>query len=266
MTKKMGVFAVTGMMIAMMATGVLAEDLTKEDVSGLWYITTMEIEGMTMSPADMGLEATLEFGDDDAWEMTMSGEDPEQGTWELAGEEIIMHSDTASDVKMAIDEEGMLIGDIDSTIMTFSREKPEATDWASIIGNPVTDEVKLSDFAGTWKVIAVEMDEMVMSSDTWGMDATLVVKEDGTASLELKDQFNDSEPTKTELKGTLEDQTLKLELIDDSESHFGLFLSPDNLSLNLQDTGLLKNIDYIDSEEEGAEPEPNSIVYFEKAE
>lgn len=89
MTKKMGVFAVTGMMAAMMATGVLAEDLTKEDVSGLWYITTMEIEGMTMSPADMGLEATLEFGDDDAWEMTMSGEDPEQGTWELAGEEII---------------------------------------------------------------------------------------------------------------------------------------------------------------------------------
>ena len=135
----------------------------------------------------------------------------------------------------------------------------------SIIGNPVTDEVELSDFAGTWKIIAVEMDEMVMSSDTWGIEATLVVKEDGTASLELKDQFNDSEPTKTELKGTLEDQTLKLELIDDSESHFGLFLSPDNLSLNLQDTGLLKNIDYIDSEE-GAEPEPNSIVYFEKAE
>lgn len=88
--KKMGVFAVTGMLAAMMATGVLAEDLTKEDVSGLWYITTMEIEGMNMSP--------------------------------------------------------------------------------------------------------------------------------------------------------------------------------DNLSLNLQDTGLLKNIDYIDSEEEGAEPEPNSIVYFEKAE
>ena len=105
----------------------------------------------------------------------------------------------------------------------------------SIIGNPVTDEVELSDFAGTWKIIAVEMDEMVMSSDTWGIEATLVVKEDGTASLELKDQFNDEESTKTELKGTLEDQTLKLKLIDDSESHFGLFLSPDNLSLNLQD-------------------------------
>ena len=138
MTKKMGVFAVTGMMAAMMATGVLAEDLTKEDVSGLWYITTMEIEGMTMSPADMGLEATLEFGDDDTWEMTMSGEDPTQGTWELAGEEIIMHSDTASDVKMAIDEEGMLIGDIDSTIMTFSREKPEATDWVNLENGSVT--------------------------------------------------------------------------------------------------------------------------------
>ncbi len=38
MTKKMGVFAVTGMMAAMMATGVLAEDLTKEDVSGLWIL------------------------------------------------------------------------------------------------------------------------------------------------------------------------------------------------------------------------------------
>ena len=37
-------------------------------------------------------------------------------------------------------------------------------------------------------------------------------------------------------------------------------------TIYLQDTRLLKNIDYIDSEEEGAEPEPNSIVYFEKAE
>ena len=91
-----------------------------------------------MSPADMGLEATLEFGDGDTWEMTMSGEDPTQGTWELAGEEIIMHSDTAEDVKMAIDEEGMLIGDIDSTIMTFSREKPEATDWVNLENSSVT--------------------------------------------------------------------------------------------------------------------------------
>lgn len=37
-------------------------------------------------------------------------------------------------------------------------------------------------------------------------------------------------------------------------------------TIYLQDTRLLKNIDYIDSGEEGSEPEPNAIVYFEKAE
>ena len=117
-----------------------------------------------------------------------------------------------------------------------------------------------------YTLIVISSYKICKISDTWGLEATLVVKEDGTASLELKDQFNDEEPAKTELKGILENQTLKLELADDSENHYGLFLSPDNLSLNLQDTGLLKNIDYIDSGEEGSEPEPNAIVYFEKAE
>ena len=84
---------------------------------------------------------------------------------------------------------------------------------------------------------------MMIAMMATGVMAEDLAKEDGTASLELKDQFNDEELAKTELKGTLENQTLKL-----------------------QDTGLLKNIDYIDLGEEGSEPEPNAIVYFEKAE
>ena len=95
------------------------------------------------------------------------------------------------------------------------------------------------------------------------VEATLQIAEDGTATLEMKDSLHDEEPLKTELKGTLEGQTLTLVNVDEDAFSFGVFLSPDKLTLNLQDTGTLRNIEYTMAEE-GEEPEINNLVYFEK--
>lgn len=263
MKKMMSILAATSLLIGMIASSAMAADLTKEDVAGSWYLVKIEAEGMSLSPADMGFEGVLDFKDDDTWELAMTGEDAEKGTYDVSGEAVIMHSDTTEDISLTMGEDGYLVGDEGGTIMSFGREKPEATDWSSIIGKPSEEEAALSDFAGVWEACAVEYDEMTMAANDCGLKATLQIAEDGTATLEMKDSLHDEEPLKTELKGTLEGQTLTLVNVDEDAFSFGVFLSPDKLTLNLQDTGTLRNIEYTMAEE-GEEPEINNLVYFEK--
>ena len=111
----------------------------------------MEIEGASYPLADMGMEMTLTIGADGTAEMNMNGD---------------------VDSLHCVMQDGLLTVSMDGVTMTFSREKPEASD-ASV---PIIDEsAVIDDLKGVWTLARVTADGISFTLQ----DALLTVSMDG---------------------------------------------------------------------------------------
>lgn len=137
-----------------------------DEYLGAWYGVSMEMEGVSYPPADMGIDLTITIGADGTAEMHMNGE----------GERIRCSMQdgvlTADGVSFAL-QDSMLVVSEDGMTMTLSREKPEASA-ASI---PVIDEsATIDDLKGVWALAHVTMDGVTLPAEAAEMAGdTLVV-------------------------------------------------------------------------------------------
>lgn len=265
----MGKKMIMGMTAALMAgimgmsSQVLGE-AAQEEVTGEWYLIEMGEEGMSINPADFGMEILLILNEDSTCSMEVPGEESEQGTYDVSEEGITIHVEEQEDVTLAMLEDGTLFTEQDGTSMTFSREKPETVDWDAVLGSTLTEDAAIEDFAGTWQAMAVDVWGTKMPAEAAEVTASLTIRKDGTATLEFTDMINEEMVT-SELSGDVEGYELILKN-ENEDGGFGACFNPNLLTLNLHDTGILENIDYSSFTEEGEEPEVNCLLYFERTE
>ena len=147
------------------------------DYTGVWYLTSLESEGVTYSPADFGVDMSIEINEDGTTTgiSVMGGEtQTAEGTWTVEGDGIIITLD--GDPASFVLEEGLLTADQDGMKMIFSREKPEIE--VFVPAAPMADAA-VEDYAGNWSAIKVSYEGSYFDTSLLGYEINVSI--DGTA-------------------------------------------------------------------------------------
>ena len=86
-------FAVVIALAMLLSAAVVAE---ATDFTGMWYLNNMEMEGMTVSAAEFGMEMTFDLKEDgtvDAHQARGEETDDKQGTWTAEGDTVTITVD-----------------------------------------------------------------------------------------------------------------------------------------------------------------------------
>ncbi len=171
-------FAVVIALAMLMSAAAFAE---AADFSGMWYLNNMEMEGMTLSAAEFGMEMTFDLKADgtvDAHQARGGESDDKQGTWTAEGDNVTI---TVEDEPMVFTlTEGNLVADADGIKMILGREKIEGE--AFVPGEPKTDAVE-ADYAGAWKAYKISSEGMYIDAAAMGFDDLTAAVEGTTVTL-----------------------------------------------------------------------------------
>ncbi len=147
----------------------------KIDYVGSWALTSAKASGMTLDPAQLGLEISLHIYEDGTCEMVSMGE-MEQGTWAETEGGIVI-TDTSGEPLALTVMDGALIAELDGVAMIFT---PVVEDEYA---EPLAG-LTMADFNGEWVFVDAEYMGQVLDAETLGMSAELHIQ-DGKGHVEL---------------------------------------------------------------------------------
>lgn len=146
-----------------------------EDVTGMWYLSRVVTDGVTMNAATVNLEdVTLEMNADGTCILY-----DEVHSWVKGNEsgEYFIADSSGSQQTFVLDDNGFSTVQGDITII-FDREKAEVFAPGVVVTNP-----SLEDFNGTWSVFLVDNDGTQAFADSMGIQCVVTIA-DGTATLD----------------------------------------------------------------------------------
>ena len=165
------------LLLAFMLLGctALAETTAAADYVGTWVLTAVEMLGMQIDPATLGLDAFVELYEDGTCSLTML-EETQAGTWAVTENGI-----TTTDAEGVVDSytltEGQLVAEQDGMKLIFTLYAP--------LGG-----LTAADFNGEWGFIYLEVyDYAAMTQDFYegtemGLTITLTLQ-DGAGRMEM---------------------------------------------------------------------------------
>ena len=145
---------------------------------GTWNGVSMEMDGSTISMADLGMTMVLTLNADGTATMS-DGEEEDASAWAISDGVASMQGAT-----MTILEDGTLCIDEDGARMFFARDDAAAPAGPEAPAEPVApvgDEGAA--FFGTWYGTSMEMDGSTISMADFGMTMVLTLNADGTATM-----------------------------------------------------------------------------------
>lgn len=156
-----------------------------EDLTGVWALHSAQAYGMTISAADLGMEASFELRADGSCLMKMDGDDT-IGKWHEADGKVYI--DDNSDELCFTMKEGKLVSDeFDGVVMIFARADGAA---AAPAAAPAA-AAGMADFEGEWVFTYAETMGISLSAEEMGMDWTLTVK-NGVVSMSIATDDGDN--------------------------------------------------------------------------
>ena len=179
------------------------------DMTGDWYLNTIESEGMQLDPAVLGFELTLTLNADGSATMKSFDESDSSCSWVMDGENVVI-TDPAGDTMTAVPEGANLVVQEQESgfLMILGREKTAVQNYvpAAVEKNPAMD-----DFQGLWNAAIIDMLGMQLPMDTIGMKLMVEIK-DTTATV----TSNESGAETTYIAPVkLEGDTLTIEAVDE---------------------------------------------------
>jgi len=202
------------------------------DFIGTWYLNSLEYEGLSLSPADLGMDAAIMLNVDTTAILMSTGEENLEATWAVAGDELSIYLDGEVQTVFTL-ADGALVSDMDGGMMVFGREKPEAP-----VDSPVRGDAVLADFNGLWTASLVDIGGMKLSAEQMELDIRLAIANGQVAMLEFGEE--------TQLQGDVVEGVLTAVGEEDGELVQMLF--------SLHEDGVLSTL-FMDS----------ILVYFQRA-
>lgn len=175
---------ITSLILVLMLALACVSFSAAEDFTGTWYMTEMSAEGISISPADLGMEATLILNEDGSATLDLLGQVVEM-TWAEENGTVTLSAEGES-LALAYDGASLSM-EMDGTGMKFERTAVESFTRPNEIA--VTD---ISAFNGTWQATRFGLAGIYMDLDmlaTFGLDLTdsadllLVTIDNGAANL-----------------------------------------------------------------------------------
>ncbi len=216
--KKLMCAALALMLALTMGVGALAEDAT-----GLWYLNSVEMAGMSFSAATMGMENhMMEINADGTFTISF-GDDVETGTWSVNENGAYVLSDDDDALEFVLAEDGTLClteeEDGMTVSMVFGREQAvaETFDAGAVYADPV-----LADFDGTWAMTVMDASGIQVPVTDMGLQFVLTIA-DGNVTLDFV--YGDKSATSETAAATLTDGVLYVETGMDVEGYSELNLT-----------------------------------------
>lgn len=172
MIKKFTAILLSVLMLLALATA------QTSDYTGVWYLISVESAGITINPADMGMEMVLTLNEDGTGIASATGEEDSVASWTLEGDVLTVVAEEEP-LAFMLTAEGQLVADADGNKMIFGRE-PAAPGFVAAAEVVVED---VAAFDGTWTVTTVNAFGMVLpfaAMAQMGMEDASVVIENGT--------------------------------------------------------------------------------------
>lgn len=179
------------------------------DVTGDWYLNTIESEGVELDPAMLGFELTLTLNADGSAGMESFGEADTNYSWVMDGENVIVTDSYDESMIFVPDGANLVVHDEENGFeMIMGREKtaPQGYVPAAVESAPA-----MQDFEGVWNAAIIDMMGMQLPMETIGMKLMVEIK-DGSA--EVTSNESGAEIT-YEAPVTLEGDTLTVAAVDD---------------------------------------------------
>jgi hypothetical protein len=139
----------TAILLSLLMLGAFAT-AQSVDYTGIWYLVSIESQGITLSPADMGMELTMNLNADGTGTASSTGEGDTAATWVLDGDTLIVTADD-SPLSLTMNEEGQLVAELEGNTMYFDRE-PATPSFVPAAEVLVED---IAAFNGTWTITMV---------------------------------------------------------------------------------------------------------------
>ena len=144
-------------------------ETTAGSLTGIWYAVEISAEGITMNPADMGLNITMTVNEDGTLVIGQDEEDSTAGTWTATENGMtVAYEDQSGEVRV---EDGKLLMDADGAVYTFAREAAEGFT-APARAAAASEEA----FLGTYQLTYLEMMGQFLPVKALGMDSRLTVE------------------------------------------------------------------------------------------
>ena len=132
------------------------------DILGAWYLTSAEVQGMTLNPADLGMSMSFDFKEDGSCDI-FSNDESIVGSWSINDGVLTVADDKGIPADLSIKEDGSLALDMDGGVLIFTRTAPEA----SMTDLPAVKEAESEEeFFGTFKPTFGSFNGMTLPLET----------------------------------------------------------------------------------------------------
>ena len=160
-----------------------------ENIAGLWTVTKIEYNGVTLSVSSLGMEVTMEFMPDGTVKaMSKMGDETDEATmtYEITGENTLTFQEGDSTNEATYDPatDTIILAQDDSGKMTLERataDKPAPAPEEPAV-QPVAAEV--SDLVGKWEFTKAIAMGFEVPAEQIGTTMILILNADGTATLD----------------------------------------------------------------------------------
>ena len=153
------------LVLALCMACMLIPAMAEESVAGTWYVFRMNMKGVDINPADMGMTWTLTLNEDGTFAsaMGMMGQNEEtNGTWTFEDGKVNITTD--GNTQSLIYADGTLTIDMgEEGNAVFSQEVPQASAKGAVVAAESEDA-----FLGEWDIAGVDMMGMYMTKDMLG--------------------------------------------------------------------------------------------------
>lgn len=145
-----------------------------EDVSGVWYLTAFESDGVELPTSLLGIEMTMTLNTDGTALLESNMAETEIGTWMMNGDQLEV-DDAVGDTQVFALVDGRLVGEQDGMKLILTREVGEnAVQEAS----PVRTDATREEFNGVWNGSYVELGGMQLPVSMLDMNIGLEITTD----------------------------------------------------------------------------------------
>lgn len=154
------------------------EAAEKIDYVGVWVLTSLKASGVTLDPAKLGMEATMDIYENGTCTMVSMGE-TEQGTWAETEGGIVITDEDGEPLALTVTD-GALAAEQDGVTMIFTPLVPaEEEEYAVPLAG-----LTMADFNGEWVFVDAEYMDQVLDAETLGMSIDLHIQ-DGKGHVEM---------------------------------------------------------------------------------
>ena len=157
----------------MMACTLIFAAAAEETVTGIWYLNEVQMEGLSLNPATLGVEMTITLNEDGTCvSETIQDEETEEtlGTWEMGDGVVIVAMEGEEEPSEFAVEDGQLSADLGGVIGIFGREAPEALVAPEIV--PAENE---DAFLGIWTLSSIGIGDTIFPAAAMGMETTMTI-------------------------------------------------------------------------------------------